>query len=315
MRVYVLWLGVTLACMAGVACADPSITNFSDVLSGISSFPTTFSNEAPVPIIADSLEKSLSQPLPNGDTVDLYAGYPGTPALGPKVDSPLLVTLDNLSAPSGQGWLDSAYIAFGVVTAGLAHDDWNLEVSRFAGHFDGRSPYDIAPFDSTALRYTTTLDSNWTFESSWGSLKGPETFAPAMDETRWTASARYTLPFGRAGMWSTLLAWGLKQESIGLNLNAVALDAECKPADGWTIFAHSGFEQDNALTTSRAFDPGAVRQAGRVSFGAVHDWKLRYRVSLGAGGLYAFQLSPNLPTAAPFSDARGAVAFIRLTAQ
>jgi hypothetical protein len=308
-------VGIALTCCAHGAHAEAIATNFSDVLSGISTFPMTLSKEAPVPVIGDSLEKSLDQPLPNGDTVNLYAGYPGTPALGPKVDSPLVVTLDNLSAPNAQGWLDSAYTAFGVVTAGLAHDDWNLEVSRFAGHFDGRSPYDIAPFDSTALRFTKTLNSNWTLESSWGSLKGPETFAPAMDETRWTTGARYTLPFGRDGSWSALFAWGLKQESVGLNLNAVALDTECTPARGWTIFAHSGFQQDNALTPDGSFNPAEVRQEGMFSVGAVHDWKVHERVNLGAGGLYAFQLSPNLPGAAPVSDARGAVAFIRLTAQ
>lgn len=267
-----------------------------------------------VPVIAGSLEKSLSQDLPNGDNVDLYAGYPGTPALGPDVDSPLIVTLDNLSAPSSQGWLDSAYDAFGVVTAGLSHDDWKVEISRFASHFGGRSPYDVARFDATAMRYTKTLDSNWTLEGSWGSLKSWEDPSRLMDEMRWTASARYTLPFGRNGSWSALLAWGLKQESIGTDLNAVSFDTECKPADGWTVFAHSGFEQDNALSSPGVLNPAATRQAGTVSFGAVHDWKVLNRLSFGAGGLYAFQLAPNLPSAAPISDARGAVAFVRLTA-
>lgn len=314
MRVGVAWLGITLACLPGAACADPPVADFSDTLSGISSFPTIVSAESPVPIGSDSLEKSLSQSLPNGDNVDLTAGYPGTPALGPQVDSPLIVTLDNLSAPGGEGWLDSAYPAFGVVTAGLEHDDWKLEISRFAGHFGGRSPYDVARLDSTAMRYTKTLNSNWTLEGSWGSLKSPENFALFMGETRWTVSARYTLPFGRSGTWSTLLAWGLKQESIGTNLNAVSFDTECKPAGGWTIFAHSGFEQDNALTTSGGLNPIGLRQAGTVSLGAVHDWNVFGRVKLGAGGLYAFQLAPNLPSAAPVGDARGAVAFLRLTA-
>jgi hypothetical protein len=315
MRVCLALLGVTLACLSGTAYADAPPADFSDVLSGIDSFPVMASNEAPVPIISNSLEKSVTQALPNGDNVDLYAGYPGTPALGPKVDSPLVVALDNMSAPSGESWLDSAYTAFGVVTAGLAHDDWKLEVSRFAGHFDGRSPYAIARLDSTALRYTWSPDSNWTIESSWGSLKSPEGFAPYIDETRWTASARYTLPFGRSGTWSALLAWGLKQESIGVNLNALALDAECKPVNGWTIFAHGGFEQDNAFTPTGALNPAATRQARTVSLGAVHDWKVLDRVKLGAGGLYAFERAPDLPSAAPVPDARGAVAFVRLTAQ
>ena len=100
MRVCVALLGVTLACLSGTAYADAPAADFSDVLSGIGSFPVMASNEAPVPIISNSLEKSVTQALPNGDNVDLYAGYPGTPALGPKVDSPLVVALDNMTAPS-----------------------------------------------------------------------------------------------------------------------------------------------------------------------------------------------------------------------
>lgn len=267
-----------------------------------------------IPDLAAPLEKAMSQELPNGGNVSLYAGYPGPAALGPAQSSPLIVALDGLQAPSGEGWLDQSFVAYGVVTAGLTDADQQLEISRFTGHTDYRGPYDIARLDSTSVRYTWKAATNWTLQGSWGSLKSPEVFAPEMDENRWTASAKYSLPFGRDGSWSAMLVWGMKQQSTGDNLNAVALDAECKPLEGWTVFARGGFEQDNALLADGAFSPAGVRNNGSASVGTVHDWKLFDQVQVGAGGLYAFSLSPSQAFSTPVGPAKGAVAYVHLVA-
>lgn len=316
MRPRIVPFGVVVTLVAAPAVADsvPSDQSLANIALGQippSALPYSFM----VPGIAGSLEKSLSEDLPNGDNLDLYAGYPGTPALGPEVDSPEMATLDGLQAPGGQGWLDQGFLAYGVVTAGFEHDDQQIEVSRFTGHNNFHTPYDVAHLDSTALRYTWKLDSNWSLQGSWGSLKNPEYFAPTIDEERWTASAKYTLPFGRDGSWSAMFAWGLRQESVGDNLNALAFDTECKPFEGWTVFAHGGLEQDNALLAGGALDPAGLRNSGTVSLGTVHDWTLFERVKVGAGGLYAFNLTPQNPTATPVAGIRGAIAYIHLSAQ
>lgn len=316
MRLRIVPVGIVFALVGTAALADsiPLNQSLADIaLDPVPSSPQTPQDPLVTPGIAVPLERSLSQDLPNGDSVELYAGYPGTPALGPEVDSPLIVVLDGLQAPSGQSWLDEAFLAYGVVTAGFSHDDQQLEISRFTGHSDYRTPYDIARLDSIALRYTWKLDSKWALQGSWGALKDPESFAPRMDENRWTASAKYTLPFGRGGTWSALFAWGLKQESIGNNLNAVALDTECKPIDGWTLFARGGLEQDNALLADGALNPDGIRNNGTASVGAVHDWTLFQRVRLGAGGLYAFDFIPQPSGQPSASAARGALAYVHLT--
>lgn len=316
MRLSILPLGVVLACAGFPVLADVPALDLS-APGSLSAFDKPDGAQTPPisPAIAAPLEKSLEQELPNGDNVSLYAGYPGTAAIGPDVDSPLIAALDGLEATTGQGWVDQAFEAFGVVTAGLAHDDWQFETSRFTGRNDFRSPYEIAKLDSTALRLTWNYDSNLSFQGSWGSLKSPELYAPGIDEDRWTASAKYTFPFGRGGSWSAMFAWGLKQQSIGADLHAVAFDTECKPVNGWTFFAHGGFEQNNALALDGQLDPGTMTQSGTVSFGAVHDWTLFERVKIGAGGLYAFDLLPQLPGTTPVQNTGGAVAYVHLTVQ
>jgi hypothetical protein len=274
------------------------------------------SPEEDIPLILpgqfDALEKSYSQDLPNGDNVEIYAGYPGEPVLGPETDSPLVSDLDGLQAPDGQDWLDTTYTAFGVVTAGLEHDDWKLEVSRFASRNDYRSAYEITRLDSTALRLTWNLDPNWSLQGSWGSLK--DALDPQIGETRWTASAKYTLGLGQLGSCSTMLAWGVKQES-GAGLNALALDTQCNPVNRWTVFARSDWQQNNALLPTGGVAAGQVAETGSLSLGAVHDWTLLDHVKLGAGGLYAFDVTTPPPNVSIGTRTHGAVAFLRVVAQ
>ena len=322
-----------LAVLSGSASASDMRTDLSTETLGADVIQLPAAPPVLVPDLSVPLEKTMSQTLPDGDQVNLYAGYPGLAALGPTVDSQLIATLGALQAPGGQNWLDSGYMAYGVVTAGLNRDDSQFEISRFAGHASYAGPYDIAHLNSTAVRFTRNLDSNWTLQGSWGTLVGPESYAPDIVETRWTTSARYTGAFGKSGTWSTMLAWGLKQESVGANLdlNAVTVDTECRPFDGFTLFAHGGIEQDNALLAGGALDPAGVSRSGSLSLGAVHDWTLFGRVKVGAGGLYAFGLtqqpsgasmepvghSPDsaaqAPVATPVGNARGAVAYLHVS--
>ncbi|HTO39811.1 MAG TPA: hypothetical protein VL026_02450, partial [Rhizomicrobium sp.] len=84
----------------------------------------------------------------------VYFGYPGEPAFGPSAFMHRASGMDNPQAPITHHWLDSTHITFGVVTAGVVHENWKLELSRFTGREPDqfRFNFDRARFDSTAAR-------------------------------------------------------------------------------------------------------------------------------------------------------------------
>ncbi|MEO6052137.1 MAG: hypothetical protein ABIP78_12515 [Pyrinomonadaceae bacterium] len=53
-------------------------------------------------------------------SVYLYAGYPGEPALGPRMHLHRTSGMNNPDAPIGHHWQDATHITFGVVTAGFS---------------------------------------------------------------------------------------------------------------------------------------------------------------------------------------------------
>jgi hypothetical protein len=253
---------------------------------------------------------SWSHVLSRDDSAFLYVGYPGEPALGPPAFMHRASSMDDPAAPITHHWLDSTHITFGVATAGFVHDDWKLEVSQFTGREPDqyRFDFDAARFDSTAARITWNPSSNWSLQGSWGFLKSPEQLAPAINETRYTASAEYVLPLDGGASLATTLAWGHKQLSDGTGLDGVLLESEYKPDADWTFFARGEVEDNDEL-----FPSGAIKTVGEVSLGAIRDWKVAEHLSFGIGGLYSFDFAPSAVPAYG-SDPHGTMLFVRVRA-
>jgi hypothetical protein len=257
------------------------------------------------------LAASYSQPLSARDSVFVYGGYPGEPALGPSAYMHRVSAMDNPMTPLSHHWLDSTHIAFGVVTAGFVHDSWKVEVSQFTGREPDqfRFGFDKATFDSTAARLSWNPDPNWSLQVSAGWLKSPEVLEPLLNERRLTASATWYDRFD-FGTLAATLALGNKRLSDGTDESAVLLEAEYKPDDAWTLFARAETFASDELVP----EPG-VKQAGEASAGLIHDWRLADHLKLGLGGLYAFDVAPR-SAAAPYGGGpHGAMAFVRLLVQ
>src|SRR5665213_1142664 len=128
---------------------------------------------------------TYSHKLSDDDSVFLYAGYPGEPALGPPAFMHRASGMDIPQAPITHHWLDSTHVAFGVLTGGFVHDNWKLEVSRFTGREPDQYRYnfDQAKFDSTAVRTSYNPDEHWSLQGSWGYLQSPEQLSPTVNET------------------------------------------------------------------------------------------------------------------------------------
>jgi hypothetical protein len=244
------------------------------------------------------------------NSVFLYAGYPGEPALGPPAFPHRPSSMDIPDAPIIHHWLDSTHITFGVLTGGFVHDDWKLEVSQFTGREPDQNRYDFdsVRLDSTAARASWNPDAHWSLQLSWGHLDSPEQLTPQINENRTTASATYVTQLGGGSLAATL-AWGLKLESDGTALNGVLLEGEYR-FDPWTVFARTEWEQNNEL---HALD--RARSVGELTLGAIHDWPVAEHFKIGLGALYAFDFTPSSIAPSYGDNPHGFMGFVRLATQ
>jgi hypothetical protein len=258
------------------------------------------------------LSATYAHKLTEATSVFVYAGLPGEPAFGPPAFMHRLSIMDSPEAPISHHWLDSTHISFGVVTAGVTVGDWKLEASAYNGREPDQHRYDIetGPLDSTAARVSWNPDEHWALQASWAQEKSPEQLEPGVDQTKWSASAIYTRPLGAGGWWSTTAAWG-RRVSQGRDLDAFVLESAVRPNADWTVFARAERVDTDELTFVGG-EPGPVFTVGKVSLGAVRDWRVSPHASVGLGGLYALDFVPDGLTAAYGSDPHGAMVFARL---
>jgi hypothetical protein len=215
--------------------------------------------------------------------------------------------MDIPDAPITHHWLDSTHIAFGVLTAGLVHEDWKLEASQFTGREPDQNRYNFDPvrLDSTSVRASWNPDPHWSLQVSWGHLNSPEQLAPNINENRTTASATYVSKIG-GGTLAATLAWGLKHESDGTHLNGVLLEGKYQ-IDPWIVFARTEWAQNNEMDASER-----TRSVGELTLGAIHDWPVAEDFKLGLGALYAFDFTPSAVVPSYGDNPHGFMTFVRL---
>jgi hypothetical protein len=254
------------------------------------------------------LSASYAHPLGAHTSVFVYGGLPGEPAFGPPAFMHRLSAMDSPEAPLSHHWLDSTHITFGVVTAGLVLNDWKLEASRFRGREPDEHRYDIetGALDSTSLRVSWNPSSYWSLEASWAQLTSPEALHPDENERRWAVSGVYTHPLGDGGWYSATAAFGRKERNDGVTLDAWLAEAALHPNARWTVFARGEALANDELAV------GPVRHVGRLSIGAIRDWRLGEHTVLGLGALFEHTLAAAGLEAAYGDNPNGAMGFVRL---
>jgi len=257
------------------------------------------------------LSASYSVQLSEKSSIFLYGGLPGEPAFRPPAFMHRMSIMDSPEAPISHHWLDSTHITFGVVTAGIVHQNVKIEASRFNGREPDENRYDIetAPLDSTAARISWNPTANVALQASWADLKSPEQLEPEEDETRWSASAIYTRNFGDGNWWSTTAAWGRRDKDHG-SLDALVLESAVG-LDAWALFGRAEYTESNELVPEHGHR-GPTYNAGRVSLGAIHYFEVASNVKFGIGGLYARNFVPAALEPLYDGDPAGAMAFVRL---
>ena len=253
------------------------------------------------------LSASFSHRLSDADSVFVYAGLPGEPAFGPPAFMHRMSAMDSPEAPITHHWLDSDHVTFGVVTGGWVHGDWKLEASRFRGREPDQHRYDIetGDLDSSAVRVSWNPTQNWSLQASWADVASPEQLHPEQNETRWSASAIYTHALGEHGWWSATGAFGAKQRSDGVTLDAWLAEAALHPNQSWTVFTRAESIETDELA------PG-VHRVGRLSLGAIRDWRIHAHAVFGVGALVEAHFTPSALDASYDGEPLGAMGFVRL---
>lgn len=216
------------------------------------------------------LAARIDVPLGKGLTGFVYGGPVAEPALGPSAFMHRASAKYLPLAPITHHWFDSTHITFGVVTAGLYGDHWQIEGSGFRGREPDQHRWDIETpkLDSWSVRASWNPSPYWSAQASYGRLKSPEALEPSQDEARTTATVQYA-----RGGFSALAGFAVKNRVPGRALTAWLGEAN------WDISAHhSVFGRVENLANDELFpDP----------IDPLHDRKFRVtRAELG----YAYRL-------------------------
>ena len=263
------------------------------------------------------LSASVSQNIGSKSSVFLYGGLPGEPAFGPPAFMHREAIMDSPEAPISHHWLDSTHITFGVLTAGLVHDRFKLEVSRFNGREPDQHRWNIetGPLDSTAVRLSVNPTRTLSLQGSWGKFKSPEQLEPGVDQKRWSASAMWADELAPGWKAAGTIAWGRKSakdhHGERFSDDAYVAEASLKRAS-WAMFARGELTENRELLEVGE-DHGPAFTVGKVSAGAVRDFKVAEHLSLGLGGLVAVNFVPDgLRREYGGSNPLGGMGFVRL---
>ncbi|MCH8614571.1 hypothetical protein LZ016_00420 [Sphingomonas sp. SM33] len=257
------------------------------------------------------LSASASQNIGPKSSVFIYAGLPGEPAFGPPAFMHREAILDSPEAPISHHWLDSTHITFGVLTGGLVLDRFKAEVSRFNAREPDQHRWNIetGPLDSTSVRLSWNPTRELALQGSWGHFEDPEQLEPGVNQKRWSASALYAREIAPGWKLAGTLAWGRKTIEHHKD-DAYVAEASLKH-DAWTIFGRGEITENREILDTEEHGPAST--VGKVSLGAVRDFRLAEHLSIGAGGLFAVNFVPDsLASLYGGNNPVGAMAFLRL---
>jgi hypothetical protein len=227
-----------------------------------------------------------SVPVGAHDSVFLYTGLPGEPALGPATYMHRFSGMDNPEAPLGHHWLDSTHVTFGVATLGWIHDGIKLEGSIFTGREpdQNRTNLESPKMDSWSLRASWQPAPDWSFQVSHGYLHSPEQLEPKVNDRRTTASAMYNHPLAD-GNWQTTFAWGRNDRTPGTSTNSFLLESAVT-AGRHTVLGRAERQQNDELLGHEVFE------VSKLSLGYIYDFAHRDNWRTGVGVLGSVALVP-----------------------
>jgi hypothetical protein len=231
------------------------------------------------------------------NSLSLYIGYPGEPALGPPTFMHRASGMDNAEAPIDHHWFDSTHITFGVVTAGWSNAHWKLEASAFKGREPDQYRYDFdSPrLDSWSVRGFWNPTADLSLQLSTGHLHSPEQLHPEQNEQRSTASASYTKPFASGGSWASTVAVSIKNLQPGPALMGYLAETNVRIDGRNTVFARAERKQDDELFANDPASPlhDRIVAIDKLSLGYFRTLRFMDKAKLDLGGLASAYAYPD----------------------
>ena len=247
----------------------------------------------------------------DGATAFLYGGPVAEPALGPSAFMHRASARLNPEAPITHHWFDSTHITYGVITAGLAGQMWQIEGSAFRGQEPDEDRWDIETprLDSWSVRATLTPSPHWAMQVSHGRLKQPEALHPGEDEARTTASVSYNSGGGLAAT----AAFSAKNRMPGDTLTAWLGEVNWDLSDRHTLFGRVENVANDELFPDHD-DPlhDTAFHITKLQAGYAYSLPLGEAFTLSLGGTAAAFLKPDALDVAYGSNPMGYTLFARL---
>lgn len=224
--------------------------------------------------------------------ISLYVAPAGEPALGPPAFPHRMSAMDNPAAPIGHHWLDSTHISFGVLTAGVARETWQIEGSWFNGREpdEDRWGVDLTGLDSYAGRLSWNPTPEWSAQISAGYLESPEELHPEDDLWRTTASLMHLKKLQGGGHIATTLGWG-RNDTHGGKTDALTIESAWM-SHGMSLFGRAEYvektgDELQVLPHENRF---GVKQ---VSLGATRELMRHQPWQLALGGAVTYTFKPS----------------------
>lgn len=258
------------------------------------------------------LASSYSYPVNDKNSVFLYAGIVGEPAIGPAAFMHRLSGMQNPEAPISHHWLDSTHIANGVVTLGYTTPYWKLEGSSFHGREPDQYRYriELGGLDSYSTRFTLNPNKDISMQISAAHIKSPETLEPTINVNRITTSITFNKII-YDGLSQTTLAFGRNSPNQGRSTNAYLLESSWKWSSNNTVFLRAEKVDKNELFLESDLLNHTNFDIKKLSVGAVHDFPTNNGYTLGIGMTGSLYRYPNELDTYYGSNAKSVLFFIR----
>lgn len=211
----------------------------------------------------------------------LYGGPVGEPAIGPAAFMHRKAARFNPEAPIAHHWFDSTHITFGVVTAGLATRNVQIEGSAFRGREPDEARWNIETpkLDSWSARLSWNPTPAWSAQVSYADIESPEALHADEDERRLTASLSHA-----SGPFAATLGYSRKNRVPGPVLDAWLAEASYAPGERHVVFGRAELVENDELFPEESPLHGQAFRVGKLSAGYAYRIPLAGPVNLAVGG-------------------------------
>lgn len=240
------------------------------------------------------LSVSFSHKVTKNQSVYVYAGFPGEPALGPPTFMHRLSAMNNPDAPISHHWQDATHITWGVITAGYSFGKFKAESSIFKGEEpdENRWNFDRPKLDSYSARLSFNPTKNWAFQISHGYLRSPEPSEPEVRiKRKTTASAIYNKSFGENKNLASTFVWG-QNNAHGEYTNSFLFESNY---DFYKNAIFGRFERVQKSGHELVLDHDQehdIFNVGAYSLGYVRDLYKDKGLDIGLGGMLTINQNP-----------------------